>query len=39
VRDGRLRVAAGFVDGAPREPAFRRELADERARLAEFLGL
>ena len=39
VRNGRLRVAAGYVDGAPRDPAFKRELADERARMAEFLEL
>jgi hypothetical protein len=39
VRDGKLRLALGYADGAPREPAFRRELADERARLGEFLGL
>jgi uncharacterized protein YcaQ len=40
LRDGKLRVTTRFVARrAPREPAFRRELADERARLAEFLGL
>jgi uncharacterized protein YcaQ len=39
VHGGRLRVATGYVDGAPREPAFRRELADERARMARFLEL
>ena len=36
--DGRLRIATGFADGRPREPEFRRELAAERERLAEFLG-
>ena len=41
VVDGRLRVATGFPDstGAPRDAAFRRELAAERARMAAFLGL
>jgi hypothetical protein len=39
VVNGRLRVAPGYANGVPREPAFRRELAAERVRLARFLGL
>jgi hypothetical protein len=39
VTDGRLRVQTGFADRAVRDPAFRRELAEEKTRLAEFLGL
>ncbi|MBT9594867.1 MAG: YcaQ family DNA glycosylase [Vitreoscilla sp.] len=40
VADGRLRVDFGYVSGrAPRDPAFRQALADERERLARFLGI
>jgi uncharacterized protein YcaQ len=39
VRDGRLDLKLGYADGPIREPAFRLQLAAERARLAEFLGL
>jgi len=39
VRNGRLAVTLHFVDGAPKDEAFRRELKDERDRLATFLGL
>jgi uncharacterized protein YcaQ len=40
VEDGRLTVQTGFVSGkAPRDPAFRLALAQERARLADFLGV
>jgi hypothetical protein len=39
VRDGRLALATGFAHGPERSAAFRAALADERARLAEFLGL
>ncbi len=38
-RDGKLRLTLGYAERAPRDPVFRRELADERARLEEFLGL
>jgi hypothetical protein len=38
-QDGRLGLTLGYAGAAPRDPEFRRELADERARLAEFLGL
>ncbi|MGZ8260305.1 MAG: DNA glycosylase AlkZ-like family protein, partial [Caldimonas sp.] len=38
-QDGRLRIVPGYAGSAPREPAFRRELADECERMAEFLGL
>jgi len=39
VRDGKLAMATHFADGKPQEPAFVGELAAERARLAEFLGV
>jgi len=39
VRDGRLAVTSHFVAGAPEDEAFRRELKDERDRLAKFVGL
>jgi hypothetical protein len=39
VVDGRLRIVPGYANGVPREPAFRRELAAERERMAEFLAL
>jgi uncharacterized protein YcaQ len=40
VRDGELAVAFGYVAGrAPRDPAFRRELDAELARMRVFLGL
>jgi uncharacterized protein len=39
LRDGHLLLKIGYADGVVRAPAFRRELADERARLGEFLGL
>ena len=39
VRNGRLAIASRFVEAAPKEIAFRRELKDERDRLATFLGL
>ncbi|HEY3633590.1 MAG TPA: crosslink repair DNA glycosylase YcaQ family protein [Caldimonas sp.] len=39
VRNGRLALATGFAQGPERSAAFRAALADERARLAEFLGL
>jgi uncharacterized protein YcaQ len=39
VRNGRLALATGFAHGPERSAAFRAALADERARLAEFLGL
>ncbi|HEY2559460.1 MAG TPA: crosslink repair DNA glycosylase YcaQ family protein [Caldimonas sp.] len=39
VVNGRLRVVPGYANGAPRDPAFRRELAAERERLAAFLAL
>jgi hypothetical protein len=40
VREGRLQVETGYVDGrAPREPLFRRALDEECHRLAVFLGL
>ncbi|MFO1398019.1 MAG: crosslink repair DNA glycosylase YcaQ family protein [Burkholderiales bacterium] len=38
LRDGRLEVAPGYVRGAPRDRGFRRELADEAARLAHSVG-
>ena len=38
-RDGRLDARLGYVAGrAPRDPAFRRALDDELARIAEFLS-
>jgi uncharacterized protein YcaQ len=39
VRNGRLALVTGFAHGPERSAAFRAALADERARLAEFLGL
>ena len=40
VRDGRLDVQAGYINGrAPRDPAFKRALQEEQARLEGFLGL
>ena len=39
VAAGRLQLKLGYADGAPREPEFRAALADEKARLREFLGL
>ena len=36
---GRLRIATGFAARAPRDAAFKHELAAERERMAEFLGL
>ncbi len=39
VRHGRLAVASHFVEAAPKDAAFKRELKDERERLATFLGL
>ncbi len=39
VQDGRLRAVPGYVDGAPRDAAFRRELDAEYARMAAFLEL
>ncbi|MEO6896576.1 MAG: crosslink repair DNA glycosylase YcaQ family protein, partial [Caldimonas sp.] len=39
VLSGRLALTTHFVDGRPKDPAFRPALADERARLVEFLGL
>jgi len=39
VRNGRLAVASRFVEATPKDPAFKRELKDERDRLASFLGL
>jgi uncharacterized protein YcaQ len=39
LRDGRLAVASHFVAAAPKDSAFKRELKDERDRLATFLGL
>ena len=39
VRDGRLGLETGFADGRRRDASFRRELAAERERLDEFLGL
>jgi uncharacterized protein YcaQ len=39
VGHGRLAVASHFVEAAPKDAAFKRELKDERERLATFLGL
>jgi uncharacterized protein YcaQ len=39
VHDGRLRVASGFAGAPIRDAAFREAFSEERARLAEFLGL
>jgi len=39
VRDGRLEVATGFAAAAPKGRDFRAALAEERARLGDFLGL
>ena len=40
VAAGRLKLDCGYVAGrAPRDPLFRRALDEERARMAEFLGL
>ena len=39
VREGRLSLKLGYANGTIREPAFRLQLAAERARLIEFLGL
>ena len=39
VRDGRLSLKLGYPVGTIREPEFRAEVAAERARLTEFLGL
>jgi uncharacterized protein len=39
VRDGRLAMTTHFVDGRPKDPAFKDALAEERARLVEFLRL
>jgi uncharacterized protein YcaQ len=39
VAASRLQLKLGYADGAPREPEFRAALADEKARLREFLGL
>jgi len=39
VRDGRLDVATGFADATPRGRDFHAALAEERERLADFLGL
>ena len=39
VKDGGLTSDVGYVKGAPRERAFRRELEEELERLREFLGL
>ncbi|MGZ5267212.1 MAG: DNA glycosylase AlkZ-like family protein [Caldimonas sp.] len=38
-RDGRLGLETAFATAPVRGPVFRRELGDERARMAEFLGL
>jgi uncharacterized protein YcaQ len=39
VRDGALQVETGYASGcAPRDPAFKRALQEEQARLARFLG-
>ena len=37
--NGRLRVAIGYADGAPRDATFKRELALEKERMAVFLGI
>ena len=37
VNNGKLKVALGFVDGRPKDPAFKRELDAERDRLSRFL--
>ncbi|MEP7303232.1 MAG: crosslink repair DNA glycosylase YcaQ family protein [Caldimonas sp.] len=39
VRDGRLLLRTHFADATVCEPAFRLELAQEKARLKDFLGL
>jgi len=39
VRNGRLAIAARFVESAPSDPQFRQEMRSERERLVEFLGL
>jgi len=39
VANGRLSVSSHFVASVPKDPSFRRELKDERDRLATFLGL
>jgi uncharacterized protein YcaQ len=39
VREGRLSLKLGYANGTIREPEFRLQLAAERARLIEFLGL
>jgi uncharacterized protein len=39
VRGGRLAVATHFAAAAPKDAGFKRELKDERDRLATFLGL
>ena len=39
VANGRLSVSSHFVASVPRDPSFRRELKDERDRLATFVGL
>jgi uncharacterized protein YcaQ len=39
VKDGELCSESGYVDSAPRDPAFARELAAELGRMGTFLGL
>ena len=39
VRDGRLLLQTKFADDTVRDDAFKRALADEKARMKEFLGL
>ncbi len=39
VRDGRLLLQTKFADDTVRDEAFKRELADEKERMKEFLGL
>ena len=39
VLEGRLKVEVGYALGRPRDNAYRREVGNEVAGLAEFLGL
>lgn len=39
VLSGRLTMTTHFVDGRPKDPAFRPALAQERSKMVEFLGL
>ena len=39
VRDGRLLLQTKFADDTVRDAAFKSELADEKERMKEFLGL